>query len=157
MFCKSCRDNILDLDVSYNNCNGYPHSGRLVVHENLTALQCSASTGCELCSLLWPIVYPQFKSPYPALPDYQTLLAKFFVEDRDQSRDPGPIWEGAEYPIEVEISSRSKKLRFHVSKKMRTGGVCTTQIAELETCVAYGRSSCLLTEFLDQALRLRCR
>jgi hypothetical protein len=97
--------------------------------------------GCELCSLLWSQVYPQFKSPYPALPDYQTSLAKFLVEDRDKSHDPKPVWEGAECPIEVKISSNSKKIRFYISKNISSGGVFMFQIAELETCVAYGRSS----------------
>ena len=138
MFCKSCQDNISDLDVSYNGCS---HSDRQVVHENLAALLCSASMGCELCSMLWSLVYPQFKSPYPALPDYQTSLAKFLVEDRDQSHDPRPVWEGADYPITLQISSNSKKLCFYVSKKRSPSAVCSIQIAELETCVAYGRSS----------------
>jgi hypothetical protein len=141
MFCKSCRGNIFDLDVSYNICNSYSHSGTQVVHENMTTLLCSASMGCELCSLLWSLVYPAFESPYPALPDYQTSLAKFLIEDHNQSHDPRPVWEGAEYPIEVEISSTSKKLCFYVSKKITPSGVFRFQIAELETCVAYVRSS----------------
>ncbi len=140
MFCKSCRDNIFDLDVSYNNCNGSSRSGLQVAHENLTALQRSASMGCELCSLLWSLVSPQFASPYPALPNYQTSLVKFLVEDCDQTHDSRPVWEGVEYPIEVEFGSESKEFSFYVSKRISPSSVSTFKIAELETCVAYGRS-----------------
>jgi hypothetical protein len=157
MFCKNCRNNIFDLDVSYNICNDYSHSSPYVVHENLTALQCSASMACELCSMLWSLVYPQFESPYPALPEYQTSLAKFLVEDRDLSHDLRPIWEGADYPIELEISSKSKKFCFYVSKKMSPIGIYRFQIAELETCVAYGRSSSSINGALGLGLALMLR